>query len=201
MVSRNKSFSMVCTSSMVRQSFANSLIVMSLLSCINDHLLNGKFNHLHKTFYALKNSKRKVALPPSVLAELRDYYIYRMKERDMIGDRWQGGEYFFVFSHADGKAFHHESPYLWFRQFIKKNGFRYIRFHDLRHTSATLLINQGVHAKLISERLGHGSITTTMNIYGHALRSADQSAAEKFENLLTFDATKHTSKKTVTAGI
>lgn len=64
--------------------------------------------------------------------------------------------------------------YLWFRQFVKKNGLRYIRFHDLRYTSATILINQGVHAKIISERLGHGSITTSINIHGHALRTADQ---------------------------
>ncbi|MEK4508974.1 tyrosine-type recombinase/integrase [Paenibacillus sp. FSL K6-2524] len=52
---------------------------------------------------------------------------------------------------------------------MQKNNLRYIRFHDLRHTSATLLINQGVHTKIISERLGHDNITTTMNIYGHAL--------------------------------
>ncbi|WP_432776544.1 IS3 family transposase [Brevibacillus gelatini] len=78
MVSRNKSFSMVCTSSMVRQSFANSLIVMSLLSCINDHLLNGKFNHLHKTFYALQmnfQSLRHLEL------ELSDYVNWFNKHR------------------------------------------------------------------------------------------------------------------------
>ncbi|WP_245700224.1 tyrosine-type recombinase/integrase [Paenibacillus glacialis] len=63
---------------------------------------------------------------------------------------------------------------------IKRAGYR----NNLRHTSATILINQGVHAKIISERLGHGSITTTMNIYGHALRPADQAAADKFESLL-----------------
>lgn len=143
-----------------------------------------------------KNSKRKVALPPSVLEELRDYYAYRVKERNKIGDAWQGDDHFFLFAHEDGRAFHHESPYQWFRQFVKKNGFRYIRFHDLRHTSATLLINQGVHAKLISQRLGHGSITTTMNIYGHALLSADQAAADKFENLFSIDA-KKADKKTL----
>lgn len=66
-----------------------------------------------------------------------------------------------------------------------KNGFRYIRLHDLRHTSATILINQGVHAKIISERLRHGSIATTLNIYGHALRTADQAPADKFDSLFT----------------
>lgn len=132
-----------------------------------------------------KNSKRKVALPRSMLVELKEYYKFKMEEREIIGDRWQGGKYSFVFCHPDGKAYHQERPYLWFRDFIKKNNLRYIRFHDLRHTSATLLINQGVHAKIISERLGHGNITTTMNIYGHALRSADQTAADKFETILT----------------
>ncbi|PNQ78905.1 tyrosine recombinase XerC [Paenibacillus sp. F4] len=135
-----------------------------------------------------KNSRRKVALPRSVLEELKEYYKYRARERDKLADNWFGGDHFFVFAHANGKAFHHERPYLWFRQFVLKNNFRYIRFHDLRHTSATLLINQGVHAKIISERLGHGSISTTMNIYGHALQTADQAAADKFENLLSLKA-------------
>ncbi|WP_242066164.1 site-specific integrase [Brevibacillus laterosporus] len=67
--------------------------------------------------------------------------------------------------------------------FLKKHNLRYIRFHDLRHTSATILINQGVHAKIISERLGHASISTTMNIYGHALQSADKEASNKFESI------------------
>lgn len=137
-----------------------------------------------------KNSIRKVALPNSMLEEMKQYYAYRLNERKEMGDKWRGGEWFFIFSHPGGQPFHHERPYLWFRQFIMKNGFRYIRFHDLRHTSATILINQGVHAKIISERLGHGSITTTMNIYGHALRSADQAAADKFESLLTKKASE-----------
>lgn len=135
-----------------------------------------------------KKSVRKVALPSSMLKELKEYYAYRMQEQNKIGDAWRGGEWSFMFSHADGQPFHHERPYLWFRQFVKKNGFRYIRFHDLRHTSATILINQGVHAKIISERLGHGSITTTMNIYGHALRTADQAAADKFESFFISEA-------------
>ncbi|MCR8660174.1 site-specific integrase [Paenibacillus endoradicis] len=135
-----------------------------------------------------KKSSRLISLPPSVLEELRDYYLYRMKERDKMGDAYNGKdnsghEWKFVFSHADGSPFHHERPYQWFRKFRKSVGLRPIRFHDLRHTSATLLINQGVHAKIISERLDHGDITTTMNIYGHALRSADQAAADKFEVL------------------
>ncbi|MED4599612.1 site-specific integrase [Paenibacillus validus] len=112
-----------------------------------------------------------------------EYQRYQSEERKAIED-WQGGEHLFIFAHPDGKAFHHERPYLWFRAFLKKNKLRYIRFHDLRHTAATLLINKGVHAKVISERLGHGNITTTMNIYGHALQEADKDAANKVSDIL-----------------
>ncbi|MED2006083.1 tyrosine-type recombinase/integrase [Brevibacillus laterosporus] len=95
-------------------------------------------------------------------------------------ERWKC---FFVFFNAEGKSFYPESPYLWFRTFLKKHHLRYIRFHNLRLTSATILINQGVQAKIISERLGHPSISTTMNVYGHALQSADEEAANKFESI------------------
>ncbi|NMM52034.1 site-specific integrase [Paenibacillus aquistagni] len=141
------------------------------------------------------NKRRKVSLPSSILEEFKNYYTSRVRERDKIGDAWKGGDHFFVFSHPNGKAFNQERPYIWFKKFTQRNGFRHIRFHDLRHTSATLLINQGVHAKIISERLGHSNITTTMNIYGHALQTADQMAAEKLNNLFTISA-KTDDKKT-----
>ena len=149
-----------------------------------------------------KKSRRNISLPSSVLEELRDYYAHRAKERDRMGNAWngckdkEGNEHHFVFCHNDGTPFHHERPYLWFRAFLKKHGLRYIRFHDLRHTSATLLINQGVHAKIISERLGHGDISTTMNVYGHALRTADQAAADKFDNILNFKNVPNSSPNT-----
>lgn len=92
--------------------------------------------------------------------------------------------HFFVFFNQYGRAFYPESPYLWFRGFLKKHNLKYIKFHDLRHTSATLLINQGVHAKIISERLGHANITTTMNIYGHVLSKADKETKNKFDQII-----------------
>lgn len=67
---------------------------------------------------------------------------------------------------------------------IEKNKVKKIRFHDLRHTSATILINEGTHAKVISERLGHADISTTMNIYGHVLAEANQAAARHFDTFL-----------------
>ncbi|WDV94207.1 site-specific integrase [Brevibacillus parabrevis] len=131
-----------------------------------------------------KKSKRKISLPDALIDQLKEYYLYARKIRLQMGDKWIGGDHFFVFCNPDGKPFHPETPYLHFRRFLKINGLRYIRFHALRHTSATLLISQGVHAKIISERLGHASITTTMNVYGHALQTADKEAANKFNSII-----------------
>ncbi|OUS70269.1 site-specific integrase [Paenibacillus sp. MY03] len=149
-----------------------------------------------------KKSKRKISLPSSIVEELRAYTAHQAKERDKYGSAWKGckdkdgNEYRLVFCHDDGTPFHHERPYLWFRAFLKKHKLRYIRFHDLRHTSATILINQGVHAKVISERFGHGDISTTMNVYGHVLRTADQAAADKFDNILNFKPAPNSSPNT-----
>ncbi|NRR04562.1 site-specific integrase [Brevibacillus sp. RS1.1] len=133
-----------------------------------------------------EKSKRTLSLSDSMVEELKEYKKHIHDQLDKIGDAWKGGNHFFVFCNPDGKPFYPETPYLHFRSFLKKHGLRYIRFHDLRHTAATLLISQGVHAKIISERLGHASITTTMNVYGHALQSADKEAANKYDNIIPF---------------
>jgi len=140
-----------------------------------------------------KSSKRKVSLPSAMLIELHKYYKFKSDERVEIGDLWRGSVHDFMFCHPDGVAYHQERPYAWFRAFLKRHNLRYIKFHTLRHTSATLLINQGVHAKIISERLGHNNINTTMNIYGHALRSADQAAADTFDAILQSTDQKNSS--------
>jgi integrase len=56
-------------------------------------------------------------------------------------------------------------------------------FHDLRHTCASILINSGAHAKLVQERLGHASITTTLHLYGHVLPSTETALVEQMDEL------------------
>ena len=70
-----------------------------------------------------------------------------------------------------------------FHPLLKRAKLPRIRFHDLRHTAATLLLLQGVHPKIVSERLGHASIEITLNTYSHVLPSMQKAAAEKLDQL------------------
>ena len=73
---------------------------------------------------------------------------------------------------------------------LRKAGLPHIRFHDLRHTHATLMLSQGVHPKIVSERLGHSSITITLDTYSHVLPGLEEAAAERFDGILNPDVSK-----------
>jgi integrase len=70
-----------------------------------------------------------------------------------------------------------------FKPILKKAGLPDIRFHDLRHTSATLLLSQGVHPKIVQERLGHSQISLTLDTYSHVLPGLQKEAAAKLDGL------------------
>ena len=76
-----------------------------------------------------------------------------------------------------------------FKKLLKRAGVRECRFHDLRHTSATLLLAQGVHPKVVQERLGHSQISVTLDTYSHVLPTIQVEAAGKFDAILQSKAT------------
>lgn len=71
-----------------------------------------------------------------------------------------------------------------FSRFLEKNNLEHIRFHDLRHSHVTLLINSKIPIKVISERVGHSNINTTLNIYSHVLKEMDKEASDKISETL-----------------
>lgn len=87
-----------------------------------------------------------------------------------------------------GPVFPGESPVAFSRRFaraVEASGLPGIRLHDLRHSHATLLLQAGVHPKVVQERLGHTSIQVTLDIYSHVVEGMDQDAAEVFGTLLS----------------
>jgi len=66
-----------------------------------------------------------------------------------------------------------------------KDGLPDIRFHDLRHTAATLMLQQNIHPKVVQERLGHSDISLTLNTYSHVMPGLQEEAADKIDELMT----------------
>ena len=76
--------------------------------------------------------------------------------------------------------------YSWYklRAALVADGFPYIRLHDLRHLHATLGLAAGVHPKVMSERLGHSSVTITLDLYSHVTETMQARAAAAFDDVL-----------------
>lgn len=128
--------------------------------------------------------KRVVTIPSNIMNDLVTLAAVKKYQLEEAGDErvWKG--YTFLFSNEFGKPYRPDSISQWWDRFMKKNpDLPRIRFHDLRHTSATLLIHAGEHPKVIQSRLGHSNITTTMNTYGHLLQETDQRASSHFDKL------------------
>ncbi|WP_158738663.1 tyrosine-type recombinase/integrase [Alteribacillus sp. YIM 98480] len=130
-------------------------------------------------------STRVVTVPDSIMLLLKQLHMENTRMRSDARDRWKENNHNWLFCNDDGTHFYPTTPTTWWKRFTKRKNIRYIRLHDLRHTSATFLINQGVHAKVISERLGHADIRITMDTYGHVLEAADQEAANKINDIFT----------------
>ena len=99
-----------------------------------------------------------------------------------LGDQWQGEGY--LFTQWNGKQMNPQTPTRQFAKFLDRHGIPHRKFHALRHTSATLLLANGTNIKTVASRLGHTQLSTT-NRYVHALRDADEAAAQTFADLVT----------------
>ena len=90
-----------------------------------------------------------------------------------------------VFGHPDGTPRNSGTPTHAFKQIAGRVGLQRLRLHDLRHTHATLMLKQGVHPKVMPERLGHANIQITLDTYSHVLPGLQEAAALRFEEELT----------------
>lgn len=129
-----------------------------------------------------KRSKRNLPIPHSVAKELAAHKTGQAENRLAFGPDYK--DHGLVFCQHNGMPGSPDSVTNWFAKFVDTNELPDVRFHDLRHTHFSLLIEQGEHPKTISERAGHSSIATTMDIYGHLFPGIQEAAADKFEELV-----------------
>ena len=134
-------------------------------------------------------SNRLVTLPVQVMDLLKQWQLEQESYRLSVGSYWQEGNY--VFTQDNGEKLDVSTPNKVFKRIIRRYNREHkddplpeITLHGLRHTNATLMIANNINMKTVSSRLGHSEIGTTMDIYAHALRSADQQTAETLGSLL-----------------
>ncbi|HEX6876457.1 MAG TPA: site-specific integrase [Nocardioidaceae bacterium] len=121
-------------------------------------------------------SRRPVVLAPVAVRALAEHRHRQDAERRAAGARWEDTD--FVFTNRVGRPL--SSQNLVQRDFhplLRRLGLPRVRFHDLRHTAATLLLQQGVHPKVVSEMLGHADVGVTLDIYSHVSPALHEAAA------------------------
>ena len=138
----------------------------------------GVFTKVPKT----ESSIREIAIPEFIISLLEEYKLWYEEQKSLYGELWTNSDRLFV--QADGKPMHPSSISKWFVKYVGTIGLPVINFHGLRHTNASLLVAQNVDIAVVSARLGHAQISTTLDFYVHPLLSHNRKAGYALENLL-----------------
>lgn len=126
--------------------------------------------------------RRRIGIPASAITALQEHKRIQTEEAAFAGADWS--ERNLVFTTLTGAPLIGQTVTTAFKVLLKRAGLPDVRFHDLRHTHATLLFSQGVHPKVVQERLGHSQISVTLDIYSRVQPGMDRDAADRFDTLL-----------------
>ncbi|MDQ2905263.1 MAG: site-specific integrase [Chloroflexota bacterium] len=129
--------------------------------------------------------RRSIMLPSFVVEVLRVHRVRQLEMRLSAGDRWEDLDY--VFTGLLGGRLNPRYVLKLFDKLLQQVGFPHMRFHDLRHSAATLLLSMGVDAKIVQEILGHSNISMTMDTYTHVLSSMQKGAMGKWDEEFSED--------------
>lgn len=130
-----------------------------------------------------EKSRRVVALTPSTADLLSEHHESQNRLRESLGYPKLTDDDL-VFCQYDGKPLLPNTiTHNWIK-LVRRSGLKGIRLHDARHTHASLMLKQGVHPKIVQERLGHSSIQVTLDTYSHVAPGLQQSAAETFDSIV-----------------
>ena len=124
-------------------------------------------------------SRRTIALPPSAAVVLREYKGKQEVTKAMLGVSLRDDD--LVFSGLDGMPLRPNTVTRAWKTLAARAGLKAIRLHDARHTHASIMLKQGIHPKIVQERLGHSSIQITLDTYSHVAPGLQEAAAARFD--------------------
>ena len=124
-----------------------------------------------------------ITLGSNTIQKLREHQRLNQEERIEAGIRWQENN--LIFPSTVGTPMEQRNLHRDFKSIIKKAGLPDIRFHDLRHTAASIMLNHGVPVIVVSRRLGHSKPSITLDIYGHLIPGMQAGIAEQIDELIT----------------
>lgn len=123
------------------------------------------------------SSQRRLDLAPAELRALEIQRESQDRDRERYGAAYIAQD--LVFATHQGRPLIHRNVFREFKRMLKKAELPPVRFHDMRHTNATLMLGQGVHPKVVQERLGHSQVNITLNFYSHVLPGLGREAVER----------------------
>jgi integrase len=150
-----------------------------------DRQLSRKQNGEDVQFAPLKTkfSKRQVDLGERTIQMFRKHLARQQALRENAGDKWIEND--LIFTNNIGGPIYYRNLLRDFKIILKRASLPKIRFHDLRHTAASLMLNNGVTPLVASRRLGHARPSITMDIYGHLIPTKQAETAELMDELVT----------------
>jgi integrase len=137
-------------------------------------------------------SRRPVTIPSIAMETLKKHKAAQAEQRLALGAVYQDNG--LVFARDDGAVWSPDAFTSAYRSAVALKLGKKVRFHDLRHSHASQLLKEGIHPKVVSERLGHSSISITMDIYSHVLPGMQEEAASKIDS--AFRLAIHNQSKT-----
>ncbi|MFC1861010.1 site-specific integrase [Chloroflexota bacterium] len=159
--------------------------------------VNRTLHQLHNREIIIREPKtakgrRFIALSPSTVGVLREHRTQQEKLRQSLGMTLSDN--YLVFCQHDGKPLLPDSVSRAWHRLAHHTGLKGIRLHDARHTHASLMLKQGIHPKIVQERLGHSSIQITLDVYSHVAPGLQQAAANRFDEIVTAMPEKQAAK-------
>jgi integrase len=130
-----------------------------------------------------KYSRRTIDLGDQTIAAIQRQYDRQNEDRKLAGEHWK--EYGLIFTTKVGTPINYRNLLRDYKLLLHKAGLPPIRFHDLRHTAASLMLNHSTPVIVVSRRLGHSKPSITLDVYGHLLPSMQAEVAQKIDDWIT----------------